>query len=317
MHLSINPSYLCNFSCDFCYLTKEQLRDNTRVPLDVLRQRLVEVTQFMPITQVDLYGGEIGTLPTAYADELIQTIREYCSSINIVTNLSNLPRYRLDNVTISVSYDFECRERHEDVLRNIRMLGRPVHILILATPEVMKLDVDRMINTLSDIQTVVSVEIKPYSQNQANNHNIRYDEYEQFIQKWITSAANKRFLFINDELIRNAALGNANSFSNDHLYITPTGEFAVLDFDLNDREYFRPVSSFIDYVEWASKERDRVFANTYCSKCKYLGGCLSEHLRDVKDITHSCNGYRNLIDWYKNERMEVTPNYLSPYSRPE
>ena len=25
--LSVNPTYYCNFRCDFCYLTEEQLRD--------------------------------------------------------------------------------------------------------------------------------------------------------------------------------------------------------------------------------------------------------------------------------------------------
>ena len=31
--VSINPSYFCNFSCDFCYLTPEQLKDQKRISL--------------------------------------------------------------------------------------------------------------------------------------------------------------------------------------------------------------------------------------------------------------------------------------------
>ena len=48
--------------------------------------------------------------------------------------------------------------------------------------------------------------------------------------------------------------------------------------------------------------KDRVVKNPYCSQCDYLGSCLSEHLRDVKSLTYSCNGFKHLLDWY-NERI--------------
>ena len=33
MNLSINPTYYCNFRCDFCYLTPEQLGDRQKIDL--------------------------------------------------------------------------------------------------------------------------------------------------------------------------------------------------------------------------------------------------------------------------------------------
>lgn len=298
--LSINPSYLCNFSCDFCYLTPSQLRDNTRLSLHLLDERLREITTKATISHVDLYGGEIGTLPIQYIDDMFAVITKYYQQpINVVTNLSKMPRYNTDSVTMSVSFDFACREQHEQVLENIKSYGKPVHILMLASPCLVKQDVSYMIRTFNGIPNVSSVEIKPYSANQANILPVSYREYETFVQKWIQSEIPKQFTLVNEELLQEVILGTRNAFSNDHLYITPTGDLAVLEFDLNDREYFMALKSFDEYIEWAAIERNRVFANSYCSQCEYLGRCLSEHLRNVRDISNSCNGFYGLIKWYE------------------
>ena len=69
-----------------------------------------------------------------------------------------------------------------------------------------------------------------------------------------------------------------------------------------NNEYFLEFDRFEEYLKWTEIEKDRVTHNPYCSKCDYLGSCLSEHLRDVKDLTYSCNGFKHLLDWY-NERI--------------
>ena len=84
--------------------------------------------------------------------------------------------------------------------------------------------------------------------------------------------------------------------------MTPTGKFATLEFDEKDNEYFLEFDRFEEYLKWTEIEKDRVTHNSYCSKCDYLGSCLSEHLRDVKTLTDSCNGFKHLLDWY-NERI--------------
>ena len=60
MIISINPWYYCNFKCDFCYLTKEQLDDKTLLDLRVLEKKLDEILLVEEIHGIDLYGGEIG-----------------------------------------------------------------------------------------------------------------------------------------------------------------------------------------------------------------------------------------------------------------
>jgi hypothetical protein len=94
-----------------------------------------------------------------------------------------------------------------------------------------------------------------------------------------------------------------NSFSDDHIYITPTGRFAALEFDLNDNEFFLEMDTVEQYFDWAEREKARVGTNKFCSACKYFGNCMSEHLKDIRSLDNGCNGYKHLLDWYATNVM--------------
>jgi sulfatase maturation enzyme AslB (radical SAM superfamily) len=300
INLSINPWYYCNFKCEFCYLTPTQLDDKTLLPIKKLNELLIEITSQVEVGMVDLYGGELGLLPKQYWNDLIDTLHCYgIRDINIITNLSMVNDITLDErVYVSVSYDFDAREDHERVWRNMALLNRPFSILMLASPKLIVKDVDEMIGMLNTLTSLVSVEIKPYSTNQANQFNIKFSDFENFIKKWITNK-DKQFELVNEQLIQDVINKTRNSFSDDHVYITPNGKYGVLEFDLNDNEFFLEYDTLDQYYQWCNKEKERVTKNKFCSNCNYFGHCLSEHLREVKDLTNSCNGFKHLIDWYK------------------
>jgi hypothetical protein len=301
--LSINPTYLCNFRCAFCYLTPSQLSDRRLLDLATLRLRLQELKQAgYWIEHVDLYGGEIGLLPEAYLRELDELLEHFDNpSIGVNTNLSKVHPYFLEpHVNLSVSFDFEARQASDRVLQNLIGLGRNVAILMLASPELMKRDVDSMIRTFNSIRNIESVEIKPYSQNQANQLISGFTEFEHFVQKWIESPVAMRFGFTNLRLIQESLSKTRNAFSDDHLYITPTGSFAVLDFDAADREFFLELADLKAYDAWAAREKQSVQGNAVCRSCSYLGSCLTEHYRSVAPADPSCSGFRNLLDWYRD-----------------
>lgn len=302
MIVSINPTYYCNFKCDFCYLTKKQLDDRTCIPIDLLEQRITDILKYETIEMVDLYGGEIGLLPEDYVEDMCAMLSKYnINDVNIITNLSMVNRVILNpDLYVTVSYDFDCREQHDRVWNNMLQLNKPFSILILASKDLIVKDVDSMIAQLNLLQNLTSVEIKPYSTNQANRHNVSHIDYEQFIKKWLTSPINKSFQFVNKDNILKSIKGTRNAFSNDHVYITPTGEFAVLEFDLNDNEYFKSMNTISEYFNWAKNE-PTVNVSQICRDCEYYGKCLTEHYRYVKDLTNGCNGYKNLLDWYKHE----------------
>jgi len=304
--VSINPWYFCNFRCNFCYLTKEQLGDRKRLDLSVLDTRLKELTEVFDVKLIDLYGGEIGLLPKSYIDELKRILfSHYIYNINVITNLSMVNDVILDpDFQISVSYDFESREKHEEVFNNMLMFPRPFSVLMLAGPDLIERDVGEMIYSFNLLNNLTCVDIKPYSSNQSNVLDIVYPQYEEFIKKWITSPVKKNFKLMNEQSIKMSLFKQKNSFSDDHVYITPSGNFAALEFDHNDNEYFLELQSVEEYLEWTVEEKRRVAANKFCSGCEYFGGCLSEHLKEVRSLDNSCNGFKHLLDWYKTSYIE-------------
>ena len=299
--VSINPSYFCNFRCDFCYLTEEQLSDQKKIELEKLDQLLSQIPN---IDHVDLYGGEIGALKKDYFYGLKDTIRKhYGGKINIITNYSMLHEgFYEDDFYLSVSYDWEAREKSDRVYQNMLMSPAPIAVLVLASPKVIEMNVDELILSMNLCNSVKSVEIKPYSDNQANQHRVSHKEYEEFVKRWIQSPIQKNFEFINEYYLEDVLDGNRNAFSDDHIYITPNGKFAVLEFDLNDNEYFLELDSWDDYIAWIKKEK-KSNVSDICRSCEFYGKCLTEHYRYVKDLNNSCNGYKFLIEWYR-ERLE-------------
>jgi len=217
MNLSINPSYFCNFTCEFCYLTPKQLKDQTKIKIERLDKLLAEVPY---IEYVDLYGGEIGALNKEYYQEVKATIRKYYEGeINLITNFSMLnDEFFKDDISLTISYDFEGRERHEHVFQNMLMSQKEYSILILATKDVIAMDVDNMIMQLNILQNLTSVEIKPYSINQANAYDVSHKEYEDFVIKWMDSPIEKNYRFGNEEYIYRSLDGGYNAFSDDHVW---------------------------------------------------------------------------------------------------
>lgn len=303
MKVSINPTYFCNFRCDFCYLTEQQLADQNKIDLDVLDKRLFEIQQHTKIEWIDLYGGEIGALKKEYFYKMRDVIRKhYADKINIITNFSMLHEgFFEDDFYLSVSYDFEAREKHDKVFHNMLQSPVPIAVLILASPRVLNMNVDHLIQNLNLCSSIESVEIKPYSTNQANDHNVTHADFEQFVIKWLESPVPKNFDFINKGNIVRSLKKEYNAFSNDHVYITPNGKFGVLEFDAQDKEYFLELDTFKEYIEWAKQEPEKNTSDI-CRSCEYYGNCLTEHYRYVKDLAHSCNGYKGLLNYYA--RME-------------
>jgi sulfatase maturation enzyme AslB (radical SAM superfamily) len=309
--VSINPSYFCNFRCNFCYLTSKQLGDQKQIPLPILDKKLKEISKVRIIEWVDLYGGEIGALKKDYFYGLKDTIRKYYKDkINIITNYSMLHEgFFKDDFYLSVSYDFEAREKSDLVYNNMFQSTVPIAILILASEKVLNMDVDEMIHKLNLCSSIESVEIKPYSINQANNQPVTHKDFELFVKKWIESDVKKKFDFINEGKIIKSLNKQYNAFSNNHVYITPNGNFGVLEFDKNDKEYFLELKSFNDYLKWADNEPSKNVSDI-CKSCKYYGHCLTEHYRYVKDLNNSCNGYKGLLDYYE-KRMESQASVIS------
>lgn len=304
INLSINPTYECNFRCNFCYLTKDQLSDPLKIDLERLNQMLLEVSKHRAVSHIDLYGGEVTTLPAQYLEDLLDILKKISAQpINIITNLSKVHPSMLDpQVSLAVSWDYNCRQSYKPVLRNMMSIPKDLHVLMLASPQMLAWDdqtLNEAVDILNSLSNVSTMEIKPYSSNQSNAFKDTNKLYELFIQKWLVRLDQFEFKFINHQLIQESLQKKSRSWSDDHLYITPSGKWAVLDFDQNDNEFFLELDEFNDYQKWCDTEKQKVMTNAVCSKCQYLGHCLSEHLRHVEISDESCSGFKNLLNWSK------------------
>ena len=121
--------------------------------------------------------------------------------------------------------------------------------------EILKMNVNEMIKLLNMCGAVKSVEIKPYSINQANAFTVTHLDFEKFVIQWMELEDQMDFQFVNADKIEESFNGLYNAFSDDHVYITPNGKFGVLEFDVHDREYFKELDSFQSYLDWAEKEK--------------------------------------------------------------
>lgn len=305
MIVSINPSYKCNFSCSHCYLSKTQLKDSTKIDLKDLRIALDKINDFKKIEHIDFYGGEIGILPFLYLIKLHSLFKKYVDKINVITNLFIVnPYFNFEDVSLSVSYDFIFRQSHEKVFDNMCSLNKEISVLTLAIPSILKMDISKFIDKLNSCKNVRSLEIKKYSSSL--NNNFSYDsyqlDYESFILKLLDKEKDMNFKFINKDLIENSISKKYNAFSNNHLYVTPQNKIAVLDFDKDNKEYFKILKDLNEYKDWCENEKKRVHKNEFCNKCEFKGHCLTEHIRlpDKSNYINSCDGAYLLL---KNVRL--------------
>ena len=201
-----------------------------------------------------------------------------------------------DDVYLSVSYDFEAREKSDLVYENMLLSPVPIAVLILASPVILEKDVEEMIMLLNMCSSVESVEIKPYSINQANSYTVTHKDFEDHIIKWLEADTTKNFQFVNEDKIQSSISKEYNAFSDNHIYITTVDVSRGLG-----QDFFLELATWQDYIAWTEKEKsDNV--SSICKSCKYFGNCLTEHYRYVKDLDNSCNGYRGLLEYmeYKN-----------------
>lgn len=300
--VSINPTYYCNFRCSFCYLG-DMLSDKTTIPLERVTELLNQLSMQYDIDHIDIYGGEITALSDEYAEGLIDILSLFSERITIISNFSRVPSYFYrDNVDMTASYDYKARQDHDKVHQNMVNFNKQLDVLMLASKAFLRFDAETVINKLNEIPNLTSVEIKPYSTNQFNQQDVSFKDFEELVKSYIIRQGQMNFEFCNIGLIESVLEKERNSFSDDHIYITPNGKYGVLEFDENDNEFFMELDTVQDYINWTKTEKLRVSENSYCSTCEYYGSCLSEHLREVTDISKSCNGFKHLIDWYRDEQ---------------
>ena len=298
--LSIQPTFLCNYNCEFCYLGNLR-KDKTILNLDVLKNRLEEITKEYNIKNIILYGGEVSLLDKEYIDKIMIMCKEY-TNINpsIVSNLSNdwiINYCDNNNYTLSISLNEE-RPYYNETLNKLKKLNRKdnKNLSIVVLPSLLKkqpLELMSFYNMLGF--DVFFIQYHP-SILSKKIYNININDYSLFLKNIIDEKHNHIYNIniLNEIIIKN---NEYNPMTSGCLFINPNGNYSTVVYD-NHIEHFEEFDTLDKWKLFCKEDYKRYFKSCYL--CELFGKCKAEHL-DVLD-SKECSGLYNLLTWYKERK---------------
>lgn len=303
MIVHVMPTYACNQNCCYCYLKNNNTNKSTVLDLHVLNNRLSKINTQHKIERINVYGGEITLLDKKYLRDLF-SICSYYATVSATTNLSGSTSF--SPVTDSISYykDFNIhwntsindeRPNNKETFFNLLTLDKKIGVTQVVTPSLLKEEPAHVLKRLSMI--CKSVEFLIYSPSISNSlYNLTNKDYEDFLIK-ILSEKNRYGVYIqNEKDIVDCIENKYNSYLDSNLFIDPNGDYAYIAYK-NGKEYFKKSANDLsDY--YMSVKDEKKYWNKKCSKCKYIGHCYAEHLKEWKE-GDTCCGMYNLLEYYR------------------
>lgn len=282
LQISINPTYKCNFHCDFCYL--QGLFSNDYLNPNKLDEILKNLSQRYNISFIDLYGGEITTLPDSIVQQYLRIIFKYVPTISIILNGSRFPDYlKDDRIEISVSWDYKYRPLNQEVLDNIWKFRKQSNMkevdILLTSPLLYKEDLS-FLDKLDGICR--NFELKCCMKTNSNHQNLQFRDFLNAQILWSNKALN------NSHFINNDYLDGIFPKKEKHIFINPKGE-------LVDIVYKNNIESFEEL-----KIDEKFVPDKQCLTCKFYKKCFNEHPGYYIYDDYDCVGQFKFLDFIHN-----------------
>ena len=224
--LKIYPSFLCPFSCSFCYF-KNSISLNEFLSLESLKEILSNNKS--NIKNIIITGGEPMNLPKEYFNNLIDLIKQYNTNITVESYPYTLSNYR-DDIKYNFSYDFMIRPRAMDVWENLLRFPQKFDLTITLSPLMFRYHPNALLQKLSLLPNVQNVEFIPYFKNKNSQFDITKNQSLDKLNKLILSSKlNIPFTLINKEKLRSKILGI--DISTDEVCIFPNGKLYYPTFE--------------------------------------------------------------------------------------
>lgn len=274
INISINPTYKCNFSCDFCYL--KNLSANDLLDLNTLKQQLQNISKEYIINDIDIYGGQIFLLSDQYLNKLFNICFQFVQNISIITNMSIWKQQIFKNPKINIitSWDYIYRQQNQIILNNIKKYISMYNSIsiILTSPQLYnhKEKVTQILNNLNNI----NVCIKPYYKTQQTKQNLNFEKFQKF------------FLYLYSNLHRNINLIiDINKVQLLHIFISPKNELLQITYNKDNQQYFKVINNINDL--------DFNISNI-CMCCSKYNNCLIQH--EYMCTSYDCCGQYKLMN---------------------
>lgn len=269
--ISINPTYNCNFNCDFCYLNG--FNTQSLLDLNKLKDQLKEVSTKYIITSIDIYGGQIFLLQDSYLKQLFNTCFVYVQNIYLITNMSITKAWIFEhnNIIISASWDYIYRPQNQIILNNIKDYIKTYkkNISIILTHPNLYSHKKQIVNILnSTFKQDINISLKPYYKTNNTDYNINFQNYQKF------------FLYLYSNLNANFnILIEINDKSTQHIFISPNNQLQTISYNSNLQQYF---TNYLDQEETIN-----------CICCTKYKNCLKQH-KFLKTNYDCCGQYKLL-----------------------
>ena len=296
IHLSIMPTYKCNYHCKYCYLG-DMTKDNTILDLNIVSNKIQEIDKRYNIDNVCIYGGEVSLLDKKYLLDLTKILNKY--NISLVTNLSNdwvVDFCLINDIRLCVSLNEE-RPFYNETLTKLRKLKhiKNISLSIVILPSLIT---DEQIEKAFDIYEELGFEVLfiPYHPSITSKEvvDIKSHIFEESLMKFLKEN-NKRNnpITISNEIILKDV--NYEPTSNKFLFINPNGDYSSVKYDDKGIESFITFNSLDEYDEFCNNEKTLYYNK--CHDCKFYGKCKAEHLI-FNGYEKSCSGLYHCLDQY-------------------
>jgi len=295
--VSIFPSYQCNQNCEFCYLHNNH--HSQVLDLNILKQRLVEISKYFKIHKFNLYGGEITLLDEEYLIELNNIINSYNAPNFVTSNLYDIKKLKIfEDTILSTSLNKE-RPDYEDIKNKLKnnILGRKLSVLSMITPSIINTDPKEILDDYKNLNIDYVCFIKYYpSINTGDIFNISQEQYQNTLKNLTEVYLQNKYEYqlghicgLNECIKRNYPIA-----TNDQcIRIGPDGKLGAIYYNENNLEYFKWYDNIKEYIEDCNNELH--LYRKKCGFCKYYGNCWTEHITNLK-----CDGCKELLEWWES-----------------
>lgn len=219
-NLIIYPTFLCNFSCQYC-LFKHKISSSELLNIDKLDSYINlhkdEIDNFI------VSGGDISLLESSYIKLLFDKLQSFNKKIILKTYPYNYKKIKpiMDNYDIKYDfhYDFLAKPNAFDAWSNLLSFDKPFKITITLSPLLFKYHPNNLLKKLAQLQNLQEVEFVPYYKNNNNQFDITNNNLLNTMIKLILSCKlNLPFNITNKEKIYCKLSNNFNIDKNIYLF---------------------------------------------------------------------------------------------------